>query len=250
MKFAIIGCNTEHAFSRPHYSEVVTTPYGQVKVYHVTTQGGNEVILLTRHSLCMTEDAFEINYRANIYALYLCGVTHIISISIGGSCDYALKLGNFCLISDFIDFTRLRENTFRREHRIITHVGMDNDFDEDLNDHLESLIKSKGISYGGRCIYVCTDGPRYETAAEVRMFRELGAQLMGVTLVPEAPLAREMDIKYASITIVVRFGTGMDRYMTDDDLLKVSAEHKDKALDIALEAVDSYKEPSPDADRI
>ena len=240
MKFAIVGCNTEAALTLPHHAEVVTTPYGVVKVHHITTNGGNEVILLTRHSLSMTEDAFETNYRANIYALYMCDVTHIISISLAGTTEYSIKPGSFCLISDFIDFTRLRENTFRREHRLVTHVGMDNDFDEDLNDHLESLIKGRGLKYGGRCIYACTDGPRYETGAEVRMFRELGAQLMGVTLVPEAPLARELKMNYASINIVARYGTGMDRYTTDEDILRISDEHKDMALSVALEAVDTY----------
>lgn len=243
MKFAIVGCSTEAALNLPHHSEVVTTPYGDVKVHHITTAGGHEAILLTRHSLSLTEDAFETNYRANIYALYMCGVTHIISISLAGSCEYTINPGSYCLVSDFIDFTRLRENTFRREHRLVTHVGMDNDFDEDLNDFLEALIKSKSIRYGGRCVYACTDGPRYETAAEVRMFRELGAQLMGVTLVPEAPLARELNMNYASIGIVARFGTGMDKYSSDEDILRLSDAHKGVALGIALEAIDTYPGP-------
>lgn len=242
MKFAIVGCQTETAIPLPHYEEVVTTPYGNVKVYHATTEKGNEVILLTRHSLSLVEDAFETNYRANIYALYLCGVTHIISASIAGTCDYTHKLGSFCLISDFIDFTRMRESTFRREHRLITHVGMDDVFDEHLNDGLEAIIKKEGIPYEGRCVYACTDGPRYETAAEVRMIREMGAQILGMTLVPEAPLSRELGMKYASIAIIARYGTGMDHDMTDEDLLRISAQHKGKALEVALKMADKYRE--------
>lgn len=240
MKFAIVGCNTEAALSLPHYSEVITTPYGTVKVQHITTVGGKEAILLTRHSLSLTEDSYETNYRANIYALYMCGVTHIIGISLAGSCEYSIKPGNFCLIDDFIDFTRMREGTFLREHRLVTHADMDDCFDRELNDFLETLIKSKGLNYGGRCVYACTDGPRYETAAEVRMFRELGAQLMGVTLVPEVPLAREVNIKYASVNIVARFGTGMDKYMTDEDILHISDMYKGMALTLALETIDTF----------
>ena len=242
MKFAIVGCQSEDSIHLPHYSEVITTPYGCVKVYHATTPAGNEVILLTRHSLSLVEDAYETNYRANIYALYLCGVTHIVSASIAGTCDYTHKLGSFSLISDFIDFTRLRESTFRREHRLVTHVGMDSVFDEDMNDALEHIIKERDIPYEGRCVYACTDGPRYETAAEVRMMRELGAQILGVTLVPEAPLSREMGMKYASIAIIARYGTGMDHDITDEDLLRISAQHKGKALEVALTLVDSYRE--------
>ena len=243
MKFAIVGCNTEAALSLPHYSEVITTPYGVVKVNHITTPGGKEAILLTRHSLSLTEDAFETNYRANIYALYMCGVTHIISISLAGSCEYNINPGSYCLVTDFLDFTRVRACTFEREHRLVIHAGMDNDFDVDLNDHLENLIKAEGLRYGGRCIYACTDGPRYETGAEVRMFRELGAQLMGVTIVPEAPLARELLMNYASIGIVARFGTGMDKYMSDEDILRISDAHKGVALNLALRAIDTYKAP-------
>lgn len=242
MKFAIVGCNSGDAITLPHYTEIVTTPYGNVEVIHTATESGKEVVLLTRHSLSLVEDAYETNYRANIYALYLCGVTHIISFSIAGTCDYTHKLGSFSLVSDFIDFTRLRESTFRREHRLITHVGMDSVFDEELNDALESNIKELGIPYEGRCVYACTDGPRFETAAEVRMMRDLGAQLLGVVLVPEAPLARELGIRYASIAIIARYGTGMDQPLTDEDLLRISAQHKGKTLDVALKTIETITE--------
>lgn len=238
MKFAIIGCNTEDAITIPHRSEVVTTPYGNVQIIHAQPKEGQEIILLTRHSLSLVEDAYETNYRANIFALYLCGVTHIISISIAGTCDYTQRLGSFCLISDFVDFTRLRECSFRREHRLISHAGMDDIFDSDLNDALEATIKAMGIPYSGRSVYACTDGPRYETASEVRMMRMIGAQVLGVILVPEAPLSRELNMKYASIGIIARYATGMDSDITDADLLRISAQHKGKALEVALATVE------------
>ena len=87
MKFAIVGCNSEDAITFPHHTEVVTTPYGNARVIHATLPGGKEVDFLTRHSVCLQEDAYETNFRANIFALYLCGVTHIISISVMGTCD-------------------------------------------------------------------------------------------------------------------------------------------------------------------
>ena len=129
MKFAIIGCNSEDAITFPHHTEVVTTPYGNARVIHATLPNGKEVDFLTRHSICLQEDAYETNFRANIFALYLCGVTHIVSISVMGTCDYSFRLGSFCLISDFIDFTRLRESSFRMEHRLVRHAGMDDVFD-------------------------------------------------------------------------------------------------------------------------
>ena len=223
MKFAIIGCNSEDAITYPHHTEVVTTPYGNARVIHATLPNGKEVDF-------------------NIFALYLCGVTHIISISVMGTCDYSFRLGSFCLVSDFLDFTKLRESSFRMEHRLVRHAGMDDVFDSRMTDVLEKVIEAEQIPYEGRVIYACVDGPRYETAAEARMMRALDAQVIGITLVPEAPLCREVCIKYASIGIIARYATGMDQDVTDEDLLRISAQHKGRALDVALKAIEQYSE--------
>ena len=230
MKFAIIGCNSEDAITYPHHTEVVTTPYGNARVIHATLPNGKEVDFLTRHSVCLQEDAYETNFRANIFALYLCGVTHIISISVMGTCDYSFRLGSFCLVADFLDFTKLRESSFRMEHRLVRHAGMDDVFDSRMTDVLEKVIEAEQIPYEGRVIYACVDGPRYETAAEARM------------MVPEAPLCREVCITYASIGIIARYATGMDQDVTDEDLLRISAQHKGRALDVALKAIEQYSE--------
>ena len=242
MKFAIIGCNSEDAITYPHHTEVVTTPYGNARVIHATFPNGKEVDFLTRHSISLQEDAYETNFRANIFALYLCGVTHIISISVMGTCDYSFRLGSFCLITDFIDFTKLRESSFRMEHRLVRHAGMDDVFDARMTDVLEQIIEGEKIPYEGRAVYAALDGPRYETAAEARMIRALDAQVLGNTLVPEAPLCREVCIKYASIGIIARYATGMDQDVNDEDLLNISAQHKGRALDVALKAIERYAE--------
>ncbi|MBR0206304.1 MAG: MTAP family purine nucleoside phosphorylase [Clostridia bacterium] len=242
MKFAIIGCNSEDAITFPHTSEVVTTPYGNARVIHATLPSGKEVDFLTRHSICIQEDAYETNFRANIFALYLCGVTHVISISVMGTCDYSFRLGSFCLITDFIDFTRFRGSSFRLEHRLVKHAGMDDVFDSRMTDALERVTLAEKIPYEGRVIYAAQDGPRYETAAEARMMRALDAQVIGSTLVPEAPLCREVCMKYASIGIIARYATGMDQDVTDEDLLRISAQHKGRALDVALKMIEKYSE--------
>ena len=169
-------------------------------------------------------------------------MTHIISISVMGTCDYSFRLGSFCLVSDFIDYTRLRPSSFRMEHRLLRHAGMDDVFDSRMTGVLEKVIEAEKIPYEGRVIYACVDGPRYETAAEARMMRALDAQVIGSTLVPEAPLCREVCIKYASIGIIARYATGMDQDVTDEDLLRISAQHKGRALDVALKAIEQYTE--------
>ena len=140
---------------------MVTTPYGNARVIHATLPSGKEVDFLTRHSVCLQEDAYETNFRANIFALYLCGVTHIISISVMGTCDYSFRLGSFCLISDFIDFTRLRPSSFRMEHRLVRHAGMDDVFDSRMTDVLEKVIE-----------IIDNDNPKHMTPAGVRHISE------------------------------------------------------------------------------
>ena len=108
----------------------------------------------------------DINYRANIYALHSLGVTHIIGLSSVGACDYSFKLGTVCLINDFIDFTKNRILSFEREHRLALHTGMEDVCSPSLSDALEQRILAHDLPYSGRAIYACTEGPRFETAAE------------------------------------------------------------------------------------
>ena len=179
-------------------------------------------------------DAPDINYRANIYAMHLLGVTHIIGLASVGACDYGIKVGTVCLISDFIDLTKSRPSSFLREHRAALHTGMEDVFSPELNDTLEHLILKAGLPYSGRAIYACTEGPRFETAAEIRMIRVLGAQITGMTLVPEAPLARDLNMQYAAIGIVTNYCTGMMSYVTDDDIGSVMTKMRESVFQLCF----------------
>ena len=116
---------------------------------------------------------------------------------------------------------------------------MEDVFSPELNDELEHLILGKKLPYSGRAIYCCTEGPRFETAAEVRMFRMLGAQIVGQTLVPEAPLARDLGIQYAAIGIISNFATGMMSTVTDDDIGSVMHEMRDSVFSLCFELIQS-----------
>ncbi len=236
MKFAIIGGDFER-LSLPCRQEIVETPYGRAEMNHVTLDDGTQFIHLNRHNLNEKKDARDCNFRANMFGLFMRDVTHVVSLSSVGTCDYTHKLGSYCLVSDFIDFTHARENSFEREHRHVIHAGMEDVFDPTLNDALERIMLEQKVPYAGRVVYAGFNGPRFETAAESRMMRMLGAQVVGMVLVPEAPLAAEIGLKYASIGIISNYSTGMTAEVTFDDISRVTNQNRDRAFAIAIDLI-------------
>lgn len=239
MLYAIVSGTNMETPPIPYREQAVVTPYGDVVVYVGASKSGKEIVFLSRHGVLEDSDPPEINYRANVYALHTLGVTHIIGVSSVGACDYAYKLGTLCLVSDFIDFTKNRPLSFDRMHRVSLHTGMEEVFSPALVDALEQRIRACGVPYSGRAVYACSEGPRFETAAEIRMMRMLGAQITGMTLVPEAPLARDLGIKYAAVGIVANYCTGMASYVSDDDISQVMARMRQNVFDLCFALIDA-----------
>jgi len=239
MKYAIIGGTNMDTLPIPFYEDAISTPYGDIVLYRGNLDCGTEIIFRSRHGVLFRQDPPEINYRANIYALHMLGVTHVLGLSSVGACDYGIKVGNVCLINDFIDLTKSRPSSFLREHRSTLHTGMEDVFSPELNDSLEKLILKANIPYSGRAVYACTEGPRFETAAEIRMIRILGAQITGMTLVPEAPLARDLGMQYAAIGMVTNYCTGMTSYVTDDDIGSVMSAMRESVFNLCFSLIRS-----------
>ena len=178
--------------------EKVETPYGEVEL-QVGTYAGKEVAFLARHGSKHSIAPHKINYRANIYALKKLGVRKIISTTAVGSLNKAMQLGDFVLPNQFLDFTKNRVCTFYEGgERGVVHVDVTDPYCPDLGIH---------VINGGT--YVCTDGPRYETPAEIRMFSLLGGDLVGMTNVPEVTLAQEAEMCYATISMVTNMAAGI-----------------------------------------
>ena len=237
MKFAIIGGTNIETLPIPYCEQAVSTPYGDAVVCRGKLEDGKEVLFLPRHGVLNDVDSCRINYRANIFALHQLGVTHVIGVTRVGTCDYTFKLGSVCLVTDFIDFTRSRKSTFYREHRIARHVSMENVFSPTMNDVLERCITQSGLPYAGRTVYACTEGPRFETAAEVRMLRMLGAQVVGMVMVPEAPLCRQLGMEYAGVCIVSNYCTGMAGEVRDENIREIVLEHRADVFDLCFDLI-------------
>ena len=163
-----------------------------------------EVIFLPRHGRGHFISPTKINFRANIDALKQLGVTDIVSISAVGSLREDLEPGMFVIVDQFIDRTFARNKTFFDDD-IVAHVSMAKPTSEGLMNACEESIKSENIQYKRGATYLVMEGPQFSTHAESNLYRTWGADVIGMTNMPEAKLAREAEIRYASISMITDF---------------------------------------------
>jgi 5'-methylthioadenosine phosphorylase len=189
----------------------VATPFGEAAVA-LGTVAGQDVAFLPRHGGSHTLLPHQINYRANATALASLGVTRVLATSAVGSLRETMPAGSLALLTDFLDFTRARPNTLAAPGDTSPtrfHVDMAEPYCPALRDLLAATAAELGLTLAPQATYVCVEGPRYETHAEIRMFQALGADVVGMTGVPEVTLARELGQCYASIAIVTNMGAGL-----------------------------------------
>jgi 5'-methylthioadenosine phosphorylase len=204
---AIIGGSTGFRFLDKHRDELqslgtIETPFGVSAPVYLCSSGGVKYLYLSRHGDKGYDlTASFVNYRANIWALKSLGVERIISWSGPAAIDPAIKIGEVLVPGDLIDETKRREYTYF-EGKGLGFIRQNPVFCPELSD---ALVKSAEERFGV-CrkddVYVCTEGPRLETPAEIRKFASYGGSLVGMTLIPEIFLAKELEICYAAVCYV------------------------------------------------
>ncbi len=183
----------------------VRTPFGAPSdALVVGTLDGVRVAFLSRHGRGHRTNPSSINYRANIYALKSVGVTQVISVSAVGSMKESIHPGDVVLPDQFIDLTKRRLSTFFDEG-IVAHVGFAEPVCRSLADALELAGRSVGASLQRGGTYVCMEGPQFSTKAESRLYREWGVDVIGMTNMPEAKLAREAELCYATVALATDY---------------------------------------------
>jgi 5'-methylthioadenosine phosphorylase len=229
VKAAIISGSGLESFGFPGKCKKlsVKTPYGKV-VALKTELNGKTMVFISRHGARHDILPHEINYRANILALKQIGVSHIIATAAVGSLSTKLSPGSFCLMKDFIDASRTRPLTIFDRKRAF-HADMSHPYDPELAALLGRSIKELTGKKPGKAVYVATDGPRFETAAEVKMYKKAGGDVVGMTGVPEVVYAKEIGIPYASFGIVTNYACGICKTpITLEDI--VGSINKNRAL--------------------
>lgn len=192
--------------------EVVRTPYGEPSGPVVFGQlSGKEVAFLPRHGPSHTIPPHQINYRANIWALKQIGVRRVIAVAaVGGITDH-LQAGALVFPDQIIDYTYGRAHTFfDGESKKVTHVDFTHPYCMELRTVLIEAARRGGIAVTERGTYAATQGPRFETAGEISRLERDGADLVGMTGMPEAGLAREADLRYATIAVIANKAAGKE----------------------------------------
>ena len=206
-KLAIIGGSGLYDVEEFKERELidVKTPWGKPSDKILKTNYKNkEVFFLPRHGRGHFISPSNINFRANIDALKQLGVTDIVSVSAVGSLKENLLPGKFVIVDQFIDRTFARIKTFF-EDEIVAHVSMAHPTSNGLMNACEDALKKSNIDYQRNGIYVVMEGPQFSTLAESNLYRSWKSDVIGMTNMPEAKLAREAEIRYASVSMITDF---------------------------------------------
>ena len=177
---------------------------------------GQQLVFLPRHGRGHVQTPTSINYRANIDAMKRVGVTDIVSVSAVGSFQEKMPPGHFVLVDQFIDRTFAREKSFFGPG-LVAHVSMAHPVSTRLVDALEEAARTENIPHTRGGIYLAMEGPQFSSLAESNMYRSWGCDVIGMTNMPEAKLAREAEIRYATVAMVTDF----DCWHPDHDAVEV-----------------------------
>jgi len=204
---AVIGGSGLYNFPSLENTESieVKTPYGKPSSPIILgTLSGKRIAFLARHGIGHIYMPSEVNYRANIYALKKIGIKQIVSISACGSLREDYSPGHIVIPNQLVDFTRNRPHTFFGEG-IVVHIGTANPFCENLSDYVYKAVLKTGATVHKGGTYIAIEGPRFSTKAESNLFREWGMSIIGMTTCPEAILAREAELCYATMAHITDY---------------------------------------------
>ena len=211
-KLAIIGGTGLTSLSglKINRSEAIETPFGVPSSFLSFGEvAGREVLFLPRHGDNHTIPPHKINYRANLWALKEAGVTQIIAVNAVGGIRADMTPGRLIVPHQIIDYTHSRINTFFEEGLThVTHIDFTEPYCESLRQQLIATGTKCGLEVIGEGTYAATQGPRLESAAEINRLERDGCDLVGMTGMPEAALARELELCYACVSVIANMGAG------------------------------------------
>ncbi len=212
MKLAIIGgslCSSLPQLEAAQ-SEAIRTPYGEASAEFISGRiGALDVVYLNRHGNGHQFAPHQINYRANLFALKLLEVSDIIAVAAVGGITEAMSPMKIAIADQIIDYTHGRAQTYNDiKDDSVNHIDFSWPFDESLRQQLIRAADSAGLAHETTATYGATQGPRLETIAEIRRMARDGCDIVGMTGMPEASLARELDMAYANLSLVVNWAAG------------------------------------------
>lgn len=217
----------------------IDTPYGEIIMY-ASTLGSHEVFFILRHGEHCNLPPHRVNHRGNIQAFASSHVSSIFSVGTVGSMRKTIRPGDLVIPHDFIDATKARVQTFFDDRRV--HVDMTEPFCSTLRDVLKKRCETiPEITCHETGVYLVTEGPRLETAAEITLYSTV-ADVVGMTLAPEVVLAREKGICFASLCLVCNMAAGLQDRLTADEITSVYKKKEPLLSRIVSQAIQSLDE--------
>ncbi|MAF36998.1 S-methyl-5'-thioadenosine phosphorylase [archaeon] len=253
MKVGIIGGSglDDPDILKNSIKKEVDTPYGKpTSPLTIGTINGIDVVLIGRHGSEHTVTPTNVNYRANIHALKDAGCTHILATTAVGSLRKDIDRGDLVILDQFIDFTRRRSLSFHEtfEPHAPVHTPMAEPFSSSLRDTLIKQAETLKLKHHKQGTVITIEGPRFSTKAESKMFRAWGADVINMSIAPEAILANEANIPYAAVAMSTDFDCLFDDVepVTWDDILKVFKQNVTKVTDLLISTISNLKENGPE----
>jgi 5'-methylthioadenosine phosphorylase len=210
----------------------VATPFGAPSDAVIRGRlSGVTLLFLPRHGRGHRYAPHRINYRANVFALKKLGAQQLLSVSAVGSLSESIHPGDFVLVDQFIDRTRHRASTFFDDFDMVAHVGFGDPVDRALLEATRDAIIDVSVPPRVGGTYVCMDGPQFSSRAESEMYRGWGASVIGMTNLPEAKLAREAELPYASLAMVTDYDCWhqSEQHVSVEAVIKVLHANVEKA---------------------
>ena len=240
-KIGIIGGSGVYAMDSVDIMREVDedTPFGRTSTPVALARIGNaEVCFIARHGKGHTLLPHEINYRANIYALKRLGVKYVISVTAVGSLREEYSPGHFVLPGQYIDWTKgKRERTFFG-NGIVAHVSTADPINPTLREIIFDFCEEKSVPCHRGGAYICIEGPQFSSKAESHFYRSIGADIIGMTNIPEAYLAKEAGLAYACLAMVTDYDCWRDKSACVEDILKIMKETATKAQSVIKGSVE------------
>ncbi len=221
--------------------KIVKTPYGEASCV-VGTLYGNQVVFLNRHGTGHSVPPHLVNYRANIWALKKLGVEEILATAAVGSCNLKMKTGDFVICDQVLDFTNSRISTFYDGKDLpVAHADFSQPYCATLGKILQNCLQDMKVKYHSAGTMVVTQGPRFESSAEVRMFANLGGDVINMTGMPEAILAKEAEMHYAAVAVVTNYGAGISKNPLSHQEVLECMQKSEKEINVLIDKFLQWK---------
>ena len=254
----IIGGSGLYEFEELKVVEEVSvkTPFGGASSPIIVGElEGKRVAFLSRHGKGHIYPPHRVPYRANLWALREVGVDRVLAVSAVGGINKLFRAGDFVIIDNFLDFTKGRESTYYegvfsvdvegndevarllREKKVV-HIDVTEPYCPQMRTLLMDILEERRLKYHPAGTYACTEGPRFETAAEIGMLEKLGADVVGMTGYPEVVLARELTMCYASLCVVANPAAGISAHrLTSDEVMELMSQRERDVKEVLREVI-------------